>query len=128
MSLFDWLLLGHLIGDFLFQTDNMAKRKPQNWRWLVGHVSLYMVTITVIIVAYGLSHVLPVWLPVAAWLFIFATHVILDKRSFTARWMRMAGTSPDHPWLPIVVDQTFHLITLAIVAQALALAGGGAGL
>ncbi len=128
MSLFDWLLLGHLIGDFLFQTDSMAKRKPQDWRWLVGHVSLYMATITVIIVAYGLGHALPVWLPVAAWLFIFGTHVILDRRSFTARWMRLVGTSPEHPWLPIVVDQIFHLITLAIVAQALALAGGGAGL
>ena len=127
MSLFDWLLLGHLIGDFLFQTDNMAKHKPQDWRWLVGHVGLYMVTITVIIAAYGLSHAVPAWLAVLAWLFIFGTHLMLDRRSFTARWMRMVGASPDHPWLPIVVDQIFHLITLAIVAQALTLAGEGAG-
>lgn len=127
MSLFDWLLLGHLIGDFLFQTDNMAKHKPQNWRWMMGHLSLYMVTITIIIVAYGASHTLPVWLPVVAWLFVFGTHVILDRRSFTAWWMRQVKASPDHPWLPIVVDQIFHLITLAIVAQALVLAGGGTG-
>ena len=128
MSLFDWLLLGHLIGDFLFQTDSMAKHKPQNLRWLVGHVSLYMVTITVIILAYGLSHTLPVRLPITAWLFIFVTHLILDRRSFTARWMRLVGASPEHPWLPIVVDQIFHLITLALVAQALVLASGSAGM
>ncbi|MBN1135739.1 MAG: DUF3307 domain-containing protein [Anaerolineae bacterium] len=128
MSLFDWLLLGHLIGDFLFQTDSMAKNKAQNWRWLLGHVSLYMVTITVILVAYGLSHLLPWWLLPAAWFFIFGTHLILDQRSFTARWMRLIGTSPQHPWLPIVADQIFHLITLAIVAQALVLAGGGTGI
>jgi hypothetical protein len=121
MSLFDWLLLGHLAGDFLFQTDSMARHKPQNWRWMLGHVSLYMVTITVIITAYGLSHTLPVWAPVTAWLFIFASHLILDRRSFTAYWMRLVGASPDHPWLPIVVDQIFHLITLALVAQALAI-------
>ena len=127
MSLFDWLLLGHLIGDFLFQTDTMAKHKPQNWRWMLGHVGLYMVPMTVIITAFGLSHVLPAWLPVAAWLFVFGTHLGLDQRSFTARWMRMVGASPDHPWLPIVVDQSFHLITLAIVAQTLALAGRSAG-
>ena len=126
MSLFDWLLVGHLIGDFLFQTDNMAKHKPQDWRWLVGHAGLYMVTITVIIVAYGLSHTLPVWLPIIAWLFIFVTHLILDQRSFTAHWMRLTGASPEHPWLPIVVDQIFHLITLALVAQALVLASGSA--
>ena len=124
MSLFDWLLLGHLVGDFLFQTDSMARHKPRSWRWMLGHVSLYMVTITVIITAYGLGHTLPFWLPVAAWLFIFATHLILDRRSFTACWMRLVGASPDHPWLPIVVDQIFHLITLAIVAQALVLASG----
>jgi len=123
MSLFDWLLLGHLIGDFLFQTDSMAKHKPQSWRWMLGHVSLYMVTITAIITGYGLSHVLPWWLPVTAWLFICGTHLILDRRSFTARWMRLFRASPEHPWLPIVVDQIFHLITLAIVAQALVLAG-----
>lgn len=128
MSLFDWLLVGHLIGDFLFQTDNMAKHKPQDWRWMLGHLSLYMVTITIIIVAYGLSHTLPVWLPIAAWLFVFGTHIILDRRSFTAWWMRLVKTSPSHPWLPIVVDQIFHVITLAIVAQALVLAGGGTGL
>jgi len=128
MSLFDWLLLGHLIGDFLFQTGNMARHKPQDWRWMLGHVSLYMVPMTVIIAAYGLCHVLPAWLPVAAWLFVFGTHIGLDRRSFTTRWMRMTGTSPDHPWLPIVVDQSFHLITLAIVAQPLALAGRSVGI
>jgi hypothetical protein len=127
MSLFDWLLLGHLIGDFLFQTDTMAKHKPQDWRWMLGHVGLYMVPMAVIITAFGLSHVLPAWLPVAAWLFVFGTHLGLDQRSFTARWMRMVGASPDHPWLPIVVDQSFHLITLAIVAQTLALAGRSVG-
>jgi len=127
MSLFDWLLLGHLIGDFLFQTDSMARHKPQDWRWMLRHVGLYMVTITVILIAYALSHGLPVWLPAAAWLFIFGTHLILDRRGFTTRWMRLVGASPDHPWLPIVVDQIFHLITLAIVAQVLVLAGGGAG-
>jgi hypothetical protein len=128
MSLFDWLLVGHLIGDFLFQTDSMAEHKPQDWRWMLGHVSLYMVTITVIIAVYGLGHVLSVWLPLVAWLFIFGTHILFDRRGFTARWMRLVGASPEHAWLPIVEDQIFHLITLAIVAEAFVLAGGGAGI
>jgi len=66
-----------------------------------------MVTITAIITGYGLSHVLPWWLPVIAWLFICGTHLILDRRGFTLRWMRLVRASPEHPWLPIVVDQIF---------------------
>jgi hypothetical protein len=122
MSLFDWLVLGHLVGDFLLQTDNMAKNKSQQWRWLLRHIALYMVTMTIIIVAYALSHPTPLWLAIVAWLFIAGTHLILDRRGFTARWMRLVGTSPDQSWLVIVVDQIFHLLTLAAVAQVLALA------
>jgi len=92
-----------------------------------GHAGLYMVTITAIIVAYGLSHTLPVWLPITALLFVLVTHLILDRRSFTARWMRLVGASPENPWLPIVVDQIFHLITLALVARAPAPASWSAG-
>jgi transcriptional regulator GlxA family with amidase domain len=54
-------------------------------------------------------------------LFLLATHIILDRRRFTTSWMRLIGMSPDHPWLPVVVDQVFHILTLAVVAQTLAL-------
>ena len=123
MSLFDWLVLGHLMGDFLFQTDNMAQKKSQEWPWLLKHAGLYMVAITIIIIAYALSHPIPPWLAIAAWLFIFSTHLILDRRSLTARWMQLVGMSPEQPWLVIVVDQIFHLLTLGVVAQTLALVG-----
>ena len=124
MSLFDWLLIGHLIGDFLIQTDNIAKNKRQRWPLILSHVSLYMVVITVVVVIYALTHPLPPWLVVAALLFLFGTHVILDQRDLTKRWMRFVGMSPDRLWLSIVVDQVFHLLTLAIVTQALVLVSG----
>ncbi|NIV40692.1 MAG: DUF3307 domain-containing protein, partial [Anaerolineae bacterium] len=41
MSLFDWLLVGHLVGDFLLQTDGMAKYKADSWTWMLRHVGLY---------------------------------------------------------------------------------------
>jgi hypothetical protein len=124
MSLFDWLLVGHLAGDFLFQTDNMAREKVKSWIWLLRHVSLYMVWPTAVLLGYTLLHQLPLWSLALAVIFVFGTHLILDRRRFTAWWMNTVGIDYDHPWLPLVVDQVFHLVTLAIVAQALALLAG----
>jgi hypothetical protein len=124
VSLFDWLLISHLIGDFLVQTDNMAKNKAQSWYWMFRHIAVYMFTVTVVVVVYALNHRAPAWLTVGSWLFIFVTHIILDRRKFTLWWMRSVGVSQDHPWLSIVVDQVFHLLTLAITAQILVSASG----
>ena len=76
------------------------------------------------VLIYALTHPLPLWLVIAALLFLSGTHILLDHRDFIARWMRLVGMSPDRPWLSIVVDQIFHLLTLAIVAQVLVLANG----
>ena len=121
MSLFDWLLVGHLVGDFLLQSDRMACNKGNRLRWMAVHMSLYMAVITVVIAGYALAHPLPFGWVVAAWLFVLGTHIILDLREFTARWMRLVGMTQDRAWLTIVIDQVFHVLTLAIVAQVLIL-------
>jgi hypothetical protein len=123
VSLFDWLLISHLFGDFVVQTDNMANRKLGEWRWMLAHIGVYMVSVTVILVRYALVHGLPGWLVLLALLFIAGTHVILDRRRFVERWMRLVRVSPRHPWLPVIVDQVFHLVTLAIVAQCFVIVG-----
>jgi len=128
MSLFDWLLIGHLAGDFLFQSDGMARQKAEDGMWILRHVGVYMLFVTPILVTYAVSHRLPAWLAACAWLFIFLTHTLLDQRAFTRWWMRTVGTAPDQVWLSIVIDQVFHLLTLAAVAQVFAWAttwGGG---
>jgi Protein of unknown function (DUF3307) len=127
MSLFDWLLIGHLVGDFIFQSDQIARNKTDRWPWMLGHLAVYMVVITAVVLGYALTHPLPPWLVVAALLWILATHMVLDRRAFTQWWMRLMRMEPDRLWLAIVVDQTFHLVTLAIVAQTLAWASGWGG-
>jgi hypothetical protein len=122
MSLFDWLLVGHLVGDFLLQTDTMASFKVQSWPWMLRHVGLYMVVMTILVGAYALSHSVPLWLVVVSLLWIALTHIGLDRRNFTQGWMRLVGISTDHPWLPIVADQVFHLLVLVVVAQILVMA------
>ena len=124
MSLFDWLLVGHLVGDFLLQTDGMAKYKADNWTWMLRHVGLYLAVMVVVLGAYALSTPVPLWALGLALLFIGVTHIILDRRGFTLGWMRLIGITSDLDWLTIVADQVFHLLVLVVVAQLLTWASG----
>ena len=124
MSLFDWLLVAHLVADFLFQTDSMAKNKGQSWKWMSRHVGLYMTVMAMLLIPYAIVHKLPALPVAAAWLFLLVTHVILDRRTFTGWWLRWIGVTHDKMWISVVVDQVFHVVTLALVAQALVQTGG----
>jgi Protein of unknown function (DUF3307) len=60
-DVFFLVLAGHLIGDFVVQTDWQANNKERNWRADAAHVLTYHVIMAVL--------VLPVWHdPNAAWL------------------------------------------------------------
>jgi hypothetical protein len=123
MSLFDWLLVGHLVGDFLLQTDSMARYKAQSWGWMLKHVVLYVAVMAVVLGAYALSHPVPLWMLGLALLFIGATHIVLDRRGFTLRWMRLIGITSGLDWLIIVADQVFHVLVLVVVVQVVIWAG-----
>ena len=124
MSLFDWLLVGHLVGDFLLQTDGMAKYKADSWSWMLRHVGLYLAVMVVVLGAYALSNPVPLWALGLALLFIGVTHIILDRRGFTLGWMRLIGITQDHDWLTIVADQVFHVLVLVVVVQIVTWASG----
>ncbi|KUO66081.1 MAG: hypothetical protein APF84_12220 [Gracilibacter sp. BRH_c7a] len=110
MSNFDYLLLAHLLGDFLFQTKWMADNKANNWFPLLIHSFIY--TLIIWITSYfafgGLS--------LEGCSLLFAAHLILDRRTFINLWtskiMRLDNNAP--VWIRVVIDQTFHLIILAI--------------
>jgi hypothetical protein len=121
MSLFGWLIVAHVVGDFLLQSGTMATLKAENWLWMGAHVGLYMIPVSAVCIVYTLSAHLPIWLAFTVLLFLAGTHALLDRRGFRDAWMRMVGIPLDHPWLPSAVDQAFHLVTLALAAQALVL-------
>ena len=126
MSLFDWLLVAHLVGDFLLQTPGMARGKEESWGWLAVHVALYMLPLSAVLGGYIAGQGLPrlsLMTVAVAWFVLAGSHALLDRRGFTRWWMRhILGVSSDH-WLSVAVDQVFHIVILALVAQALALAG-----
>ncbi len=117
MSLFDWLLMGHLVGDFLLQTDGMAKYKAQSWTWMLRHIGLYLMVMAIVLGLYSLGHPTPLWVLALALLLIGTTHVFLDRRGFTGAWMRFIGITSGPGWLTVVIDQVFHLLVLAAVVQ-----------
>lgn len=110
MTPFGYLIIAHLIGDYLFQTSWMAMNKATKWIPLLVHCVIY--TLSIVIIAYfgfgGLS-----WIGI---LFVFITHVIIDKRTFVVWWAEtiMGAKTKETAWLKIVVDQVFHIIILAI--------------
>lgn len=123
MSQFDWLLVAHLVGDFLLQTNDMARYKAESWSWLLRHLGSYMAVMTVVVGALAWTGSVPLWAAASVWLLIGVTHAILDRRDWTRWWMRLIGISPDIVWLQIAVDQVFHIVVLAAAAQLLVLTG-----
>ncbi len=109
MSQFDLLLIGHLIGDFLFQTSWMAKYKADKWLPLLSHVTVY----TIVVALFGcFSGGLSVW----GIAIIFFGHILLDRKTFVTFWVSTIQTAkgPESVWLGIVADQIFHIILLAL--------------
>lgn len=104
-----WLIVGHMVGDFLFQTRWMAENKASKWDALLIHSFLYTFIIAVFAwPAGGLT-----WWSL---LIILVAHIALDRRGFTKFWLRNVNKSDDMFWLVIVHDQTWHLLALAFAA------------
>ncbi|KAA0547379.1 DUF3307 domain-containing protein [Bacillus sp. BGMRC 2118] len=109
MSQFDYLLIGHLIGDFLLQTSWMAQYKASKWIPLLTHVIVYTSVVSIMgYISGGLS--------LAGIALIFLGHIVLDRRTFVDFWVRriQMAKGPAKDWLMIVTDQIFHIILLAI--------------
>lgn len=142
------LIAGHLIGDWVVQTDRQAARKgwPQevdgdveaalevafnrlgllrrflwlrSWRANQAHVATYHAAV--------LAALAPVWPDGHAWPLTvlvavsWVTHSFIDRR-WPVRWlMEHTGSRPfaSTSWGPLVVDQALHLSILLLTATYL---------
>lgn len=123
------LLIGHLLGDYILQNDWMAKNKsnhfePQRFDALSHwHRGLRACTV------HCLLYTAVVWLCACWWLpwwgvvVCFAAHWPLDHWRLAYHWMtKVSGQSrfasgPLSPWSIVVVDNTFHLLTLWVIGM-----------
>lgn len=107
------LIVLHSVGDWLLQTDWMAKEKGKSWTPLIAHVVVW--TACMLPAAVWLFN--PLWL-----LWLAGTHLVLDGTGFVRWWMTAIKRVPEADlrgsawWLTVVVDQVFHLLTLLPVA------------
>lgn len=111
-----WILILHLWGDYILQSDWQAQKKTQSWLAAVSHAACY-----------SLPYILldP---SLIAWMTIFVTHAVIDRFRLTRylSWARNGYkdlTPTGYPVtmpaglalaLMIIVDNTVHLTINAI--------------
>lgn len=103
-------LIGHLIGDYLFQNDWMAQNKKLHWWPCFVHCLIYTSVIAL----------LTRW----SWwalVIVFVTHFIQDHTQIIRVWMKGMRQQkfmepPMAPWSLIVVDNVWHLVVLYFLA------------
>lgn len=119
MLIFPWLLLGHLIGDWMLQTDWMARNKRGRWWSLecVVHCLVYTVAVASVVWFVDHSAISPSQLGLV-FVTILISHWLIDGFNLADLWGRFINqTQADY--VRIVVDQTMHLIVLGMVASFL---------
>src|SRR5687767_11828595 len=119
-DLFLLLLCGHLIGDWVVQTDWMAANKgvpsqASSWRrsmWAnQAHCLTYHLAMAVAVLP--LWHT---WGTLLAFVVSWATHGFIDRR-WPVRWLLRKTGSPgfaEQTWGVIATDQALHLSILAL--------------
>lgn len=110
-----YLLVCHVIGDFLLQNDWMQEKSRNSFVCLV-HVLCYLIPFTAFTLAGGMP-----WAGLAA---IGAMHYLQDRYALHLFWMALyKQTMPDKwPLGPFVMDQAWHIAQLAFVARMVGLA------
>lgn len=108
------LILGHLIGDYILQSDWMAINKKQKGlkgltaciiHCLIWSVSVYLFAFNDIA-----SHKLIVFV------LVFLSHFILDRTNFVKWYCNTTRIMPNPAiWKLFIVDNTLHLLMIYII-------------
>ena len=125
MTLFESLVIGHILGDWLLQTEWQAQNKSDNWKAMFAHVAVYHAVLLAILIARYGTLAAPVYIAVGG---LALTHALLDRKWPVAWLMRALRISvhraPDRA-LSLVVDQSLHLLLLAAATLYLSAQMGG---
>lgn len=118
VEVFAVLLVSHLVGDFLLQTDWQAAHKygglgpdPERRRALAAHMRTYMLAFVPALVWIGLETDL--LRAVAIGVVVAVPHWVQDDgRLLDAYIARVKGLAVLSPGLRVAVDQSFHAVFL----------------
>lgn len=106
-------IVGHLVGDYLLQNDWMALNKKKQTLPCVVHCAIWTACVC-LFAGWGL-------VPACI---LFITHFIQDRTRVISLYMNVVGQEKFAlgicaPWSVIVVDNVWHILTIAILAKAI---------
>lgn len=118
VEVFAVLVVSHLVGDFLLQTDWQARLKEgglgpgrENRRALLSHLVSYMLAFVPALVWIGIEADALRALAIAV--VIAVPHWVQDDRRLLDAYMsRVKGLSETSSGLRVAVDQAFHIVFL----------------
>ena len=117
MNLFTWLVVGHLVGDWMLQNDWMGRGKQRNFFTLEIFVHCLTYTATLagaLWLATNHSSTPPPYLTLLTC--IFLSHWVIDAGDLANHWLRFWRQSR-LSFVRMMVDQTMHLVVLAVLAE-----------
>ncbi len=121
-------LVAHMVGDDLLQTDWQARHKrdglsndPVARRALVTHVTTYTLAFLPALIWIG-TELEPAWAVIAGAL-IFVPHLLIDDgRAVRLYLVRVKRADGMNIGLAASVDQSFHVLCLALTSLLLSVA------
>jgi hypothetical protein len=126
VNLFDWMLMGHVAGDWLLQTSAQAAGKVRSGRARLGHVAVWWLALMASEAAWWTaarpSGIAGLEFLAAVCTLLAVLHFLQDSRRPVLWFCRVVkGMAPDaqHGWLVIAVDQGLHLLQIGLAAAVL---------
>jgi hypothetical protein len=105
------VLVAHLLGDWVLQTDWAAAKKMTNWWAMLEHLLTYHIAL-MLALALSTASAPIAWMTVGI---SFVTHGFLDRRWPVVWLMEHTGSQPfSRTWGVIAVDQALHLSILLL--------------
>lgn len=119
MTTFAWLIIGHLVGDWLLQSDWMAKGKKRSLFNFAGliHYTIYAATIISALLPTGVRDRPPAFYLMLG-VIIFASHWLIDATHLVEGWMRLCRQT-NREMIRLMVDQTLHILVLVVLAASI---------
>jgi len=99
---FALLLLGHVLGDFYLQSDDMAEKKKPSLKWLIMHGIIYAACMAAVLFG-GIEYSCNL-----LWVFLAASILHLAVDFFKCKWFA------EHKKI-FSIDQLIHIAILALI-------------
>jgi hypothetical protein len=125
VSVLAGFMVAHVVGDYLFQTDWQARHKRGGLsgdslarRALITHVATYTLAFVPALIWIG-SELDVAW-ALAAAVLVYVPHLLIDDGRVVALYLaRVKGVADMNLSLAASVDQSFHVLSLFLVALML---------